>query len=83
MRCFFACTFSLILIFFTKYPYSSQILFSLLLCLSQHKLKILDWNTAKDMMWNGIVWNGSIGYTVSTTVKSPTFHMWMKKEYYK
>ena len=36
---FFA--FSLILIYFTKYPYSSQILFSLLLshrrCLSQHK----------------------------------------------
>ena len=42
---FFAYTFSLILIYFTKYSYSSQILFSLLLsisscrCLSQHKLK--------------------------------------------
>ena len=31
-------------------------------------MKILDWNTAKDKMWNGIGWCGFIGViTTSTT----------------
>ena len=31
-------------------------------------IKILDWNTAKDKMWNGIGWHGFIGViTTSTT----------------
>ena len=31
-------------------------------------IKILDWNTAKDKMWNGIGWYGFIGLiTTSTT----------------
>ena len=33
-----------------------------------NKFKILDWNTAKDKMWNGIDWYGFIGViTTSTT----------------
>ena len=31
------------------------------------RIKILDWNTAKDKMWNGIGWYGFIGPTTSTT----------------
>ena len=52
---FFAYTFSLILIYFTKYPYSSQILFSLLLsrCLSQHKLKF--WTGIRQKIRCGMV----------------------------
>ena len=30
-------------------------------------IKILNWNTAKDKMWNGIGWYGLIGPTTSTT----------------
>ena len=42
-------------------------------------IKILDWNTAKDKMWNGIVRYGFIGPTTSTTDislnKSPVFEL--------
>ena len=30
-------------------------------------IKILDWNTAKDKMWNGIGWYGFIGVITSST----------------
>ena len=52
------------------YP-SSQILFLLLLSHQMFEptyIKILDWNRAKDKMWNGIGWYGFIGViTTSTT----------------
>ena len=38
---------------FTKYPYSSQTLFSLLLCLSQHKLKF--WTGIRQKIRCGMV----------------------------
>ena len=37
-------------------------------------IKILDWTTAKDKMWNGIGWYGFIGPTTSTTDISLILH---------
>ena len=44
--------------------------------------KILDWNTAKDKMWNGIGWYEFIGPTTSTTEISLLGVTIVAKNYY-
>ena len=55
----------LILMFLTKSILPLKYFF--FFCFELASIKILDWNTAKDKMWNGIGWYGFVVVTTTST----------------